>query len=383
MKHLVAIFLSVLLLFSIVACNVAHITEDTSNNINDTSYTYESIIDEPAHANPEHYANFSSYNEIIRTYKAIVKCFNYYTVEEYQNGEYRSTLDFPSDEIEEIYKKIFFSAFYYYKDDYTTAYLDDGRNYFGYALYDINGNGSDELILLNDRLDIIAIFTNFDGTPKLIIDNEPYCRIDSSGKIYTQEIIIKTHDLFPWSDRYYDMKIYTLTETDELALVEEYIADNSYGSDQMFFNVTGDQAIEATKDEFLAKTHGYLYNSDAARITQSSIEFDFVRLFEAITPILPDGYVWQWQKSKYEDSSIVLINHMTDTEVYIGLYFGKWIHITNVTATLDGEKAYFESEILSGRLEFGLDCIWIVITESKCEELPCGAYIYEYYETHK
>ena len=105
MKRLAAIFLSVLLLFSIVACNVAHITEDTSNNINDTSDTYEPIIDEPAHANPEHYANFSSYNEIIRTYKAIVKCFNYYTVEEYQNGEYRSTLDFPSDEIEEIYKK--------------------------------------------------------------------------------------------------------------------------------------------------------------------------------------------------------------------------------------------------------------------------------------
>ena len=380
MKRLTAIILSVLILFSFAACDLSsdkEIDTDISSNV------VSNEIDPPAHANPNHYANFSSYDEIIRTYKAIVKCFNNYTVEEYRNNEYTSAVDFPSEEIEETYKKIFFSAFYHYKDDYATAYLDDGRNYFGYALYDINKNGSDELILLNDHYDIIAIFSNHGEKTQLIICNEPHCRIDINGRIYTQKIIEETHDIFPWSDRYYDMKIYTLSENDELTLAEEYLADTSYGSDQIFFDVTGGKRIEITKAEYIAKTHAYLYNNDAACITQSSVDLNFVRLFEPIKPYLPEVYVWEWHKSKYDDSSIVLISYMTDTEVNIGFYSKKWIHEVNVTATLDGESAYFETEILSGRLEFGLDCIWIIITESKINAFPCVAYIYEYYETHK
>jgi len=380
MKRLAAIILSALTLFSFVACDLSSGTEkDTDISSNVISYE----IDPPTHANPEHVANFSNYDEIIRTYKAIVKCFNNYTVEKYRNNEYTSTVDFPSEEIEETYKKIFFSAFYHYKDDYATAYLDDGRNYFGYALYDINKNGSDELILLNDHYDIIAIFTNHGENTQLIICNEPHCRIDTNGRIYTQKIIEETHDLFPWSDRYYDMKIYTLSESDELTLAEEYLADTSFGSDQVFFDVTDGESIEITQAEYLAKTHGYLYNSEAAIITQSSIKLDFVRLFEPINPYLAEVYCWEWHKDRYDDSSIVLITYMTDSEVNIGFYSGKWIHEVNVTAARNGESAYFESTKLSGRLEFGLDCIWIIITESEINSFPCGAYIYEYYETHK
>ena len=380
MKRLAAIILSTIILFSFAACDISSGTDKETDS---TPSTTDEEIDQPAHANPEHFANFSSYDDIIRTYKAIVKCFDHYTVEEYRNNEYKSLVDFPSEEIEETYKKIFFSAFYHYKDDYATSYLDDGRNYFGYALYDINKNGSDELILLNDHYDIIAIFSNTEGTPRLIVDNEPFCRIDSHGKIYTQERIEGKHELFPWSDRYYDMKIYILSNKDELTLTEEYIADTSFGSDQVFFDVTDGKSSEITKADYLEKTQGFLYNSDAACITQSSINLDFVRLFEPIKPYLPEVYVWEWHKSKYDDSSIVLITYMTDTEVNIGFYSGKWIHEVNVTAALDGESAYFESETLSGRLEFGIDCIWIVINDSKIDAFPCGAYIYEYYETHK
>lgn len=74
---------------------------------------------------------------------------------------------------------------------------------------------------------------------------------------------------------------------------------------------------------------------------------------------------------------------MTDAEAYIGFYSEECIHEANVIATIDGESAYFESEKLCGRLEFGLDCIWIVITKSEINAFPCGAYIYEYYETRK
>lgn len=96
MKRLAAIILSALILFSFAACDLSSRSGTTD------------IDDPPTHANPEHFANFSSYDEIIRTYKAIVNCFSYYTVEQYRNNEYTSTVDFPSEEIEETYKNYFF-----------------------------------------------------------------------------------------------------------------------------------------------------------------------------------------------------------------------------------------------------------------------------------
>lgn len=104
--------------------------------------------------------------------------------------------------------------------------------------------------MLNDHYNIIAIFSNINGTPRLIIDNEPSCRIDSHGRIYTQKIINEKHELFPWYDHYYDLKIYTLTETDEIAVAEEYLADGSWGSDAKFIDITGGENTEITKADF-------------------------------------------------------------------------------------------------------------------------------------
>lgn len=342
-------------------------------------------IDPPAHANPDHFANFSSYDEIIRTYTAIVKCFSYYSVEKYERGEYTSTLDFPSGDIEETYKKVFFSAFYYYEKDYAVEYLEDGRNYFGYALYDINNNGSEELILLNDHYDIIAIFSNASGTPHLIIDSEPYCRIDANGRIVTQKQFRKTNTLFPGYDYYYDFKVYTLSATDEIALTEEYQAANPFYNDGIYYDITNGTSTEISRQDFISKTHGFLYNNDAARITQSSIDLDFVRLFDAIEPQLPEPYVWTWRESKYTSSPLVTVNLMTEKEIYLGFYSSDspWTHVANVTATRCGESAYFESETLSGRIDFGLDCLWVVITKSNSEAFPCGAYIYKYHDVQK
>jgi hypothetical protein len=87
MKRLAAIILSTIILFSFAACDISSGTDKETDS---TPSTTDEEIDQPAHANPEHFANFSSYDDIIRTYKAIVKCFDHYTVEEYRNNEYKS-----------------------------------------------------------------------------------------------------------------------------------------------------------------------------------------------------------------------------------------------------------------------------------------------------
>ena len=397
MKHLAAILLTAIVLFSTTACDfLTNLSQETKNEFSingsesleskantesDQAYTDNTENSE----SDSNVADFSSYEAIIETYKAIVNCFPEYSVEQYKKNECIYTLEFSNEESRVIYERIFFSAFYHYKDDYAVEYLDDGRNYFGYALYDLNKNGSDELILLNDHYDIIAIFTNFDGTPKLIIDNEHYCRIDSEGKIYTQNRVYEENDYYPGLSYYYNIKVHTLTESDELVVTEEYQAMNPGGNYSFFIDVTNGQSVEISRTEFIERAHGCLYNTEVTSVTQSSLNLDFVRLFSPLNPHIPEIYSWMWYESKYIDDTFVIISNTTETTVGIAFYSNPapWTYIAGVTATRSGEKAYFESETLSGRLEFGLDCIWIVITESKSNVFPCGAYIYQYYETLK
>lgn len=371
MKRLAAAFLLLALIFTVAACDLSSRSGTTD------------IDDPPTHANPEHFANFSSYDEIIRTYKAIVNCFSYYTVEQYRNKEYTSTVDFPSKETEETYKKLFFSAFYHYKDDYADKYLVDGRNYFGYAIYDINGNGSDELILLNDHYAIIAIFTNRGGKPQLVIDNQPECRIDGEGRICTQEYVNEINEYYPNFDWYYTVKVHELNEHDELVVVEEYQAINPHNDQgySFYVDLTQGEGVEISHKEFIEKTHGCLEPINASIITKRSLDLGFVRLFSSLEPYIPEINTIHWLNSGCE----VYINHLTDESVGIGFLASasQYAGDPYVTATRNGERAYFETERISGYLEFGLDHIWIVITDSQVEAFPCGAYFFTYYVVYK
>ena len=333
MKRLAAIILSALFLFSFAAC-------DLSGNYFDENTPVQCIAD------------FSSYGAIIETFKSMINCFPKYTANQYLKQEHVSTLIFPNEESRAIYDKIFHEAYRYYLVDYTTQYLDDGRNYFGYALYDINKNGSDELILLNDRYEIITIFTNTEGVPRMVIEPREYLSIygiDDEGRIYVSETVLINYEYLS----HYIYTVYDFTESDELVIAEEYTA----------------------KD----------FDSKEGPInTQYSLDLDFVRLFDPIDPHLFYRDCWLWYRDRSSRESIIEIFSITETDVTINFCSGSiWHKINYVKAIREGESAYFESETLSGRLEFGLDCIWIVINKSNIEEIPCGAYIYEYYEYYQ
>ena len=60
------------------------------------------------------------------------------------------------------------------------------REAFGYALQDLNGNGSPELVLMLKDYTVLAVFSMHDGKPKLMDAFWPRskCAIDSSGLLY-------------------------------------------------------------------------------------------------------------------------------------------------------------------------------------------------------
>lgn len=356
MKRLAAIILTALLLFPLAACDFLNDSPEGSEN-SITTEIEESITREIDNNSDENkpvqdVADFSSYEAIIETFKSIVNCLPKYTVEQYLTEEHVSTLTFPNEEALDIYDMIFKESYRYYLGDYITQYLDDGRNYFGYALYDINKNGSDELILMNDRYEIVTIFSNIDGTPHMIVEPRDYLSIDgidNEGRIYTHETVYIDYEYFS----HYIYTVYEFMESDELVVAEEYTA----------------------KDFDSAK---------GPANTQYLLDLDFVRLFSPINPYLFYRDCWLWYRDRSSRESIIEISSITETEVEINFCSDSvWHTIKYMKAARKGESAYFESETFSGRIEFGLDCIWIVINKSNVEEIPCGAYIYEYYEYYK
>ena len=387
MKRFAAILLTASLLFSATSC--AYISDKFSKlyafdkNAESTVYLKhenESSSNTNESKHDSNVADFSSYEAIIETYKSIVSCFPKCKYEQYSNSECVYTLDIPDEETRTTYERLFFSAFDNYRYDYTVEYNQDGRNYFGYAVYDLNGNGSDELILLNDYYDIIAIFTNFRSKPRLIIDNADQCRIDSRGRIYVQSLVLEGDYM------YHKITISTLSDSDELTVVEEYLSKSEFwaGENKLLY-ITNGANIEISTEEYIEKTGGWLNLSQAACATQASIDLDFVRLFDSIKPQISDIYSWSWYENKYITDHFIALCNSTDTTIDIAFY-SDGTALTceaHFTAEITGESIYFDSDKISGRLEFGLDCIWIVISESKIDSFPCGAYIYEYYEIKK
>ena len=402
MKRLAAILLTAILLFSTTSCDYISDklnklysfdnSESTVTTVNkpdksnsDTDETEDSSINDKNESDSA-IADFSSYEAIIDTYRSIVNCFQNYTNEEYMRHEIASTVAFQNSESEEIYTKLFFSAYYHYSFDYVDEYFKDGRNYFGYATYDINGNGSDELILLNDHYAIIAIFTNRGGKPQLIIDNQPECRIDGEGRIYTQECVNEVNEYFPNFDWYYTVKVHELNEHDELVVVEEYQAINPHNDQgySFYVDLTQGEGVEISHEEFVSKTHGCSELSNAPIITKSSVDLKFVRLFSTLKPYIPEINSIHWYQYEGRGRE-VYINHLTEESVGIG-FLSSASQLNGapyVTATRSGERAYFEDESICGYLEFGLDGVWLVISESQVDAFPCGAYHFTKYVIYK
>jgi hypothetical protein len=143
---------------------------------------------------------------------------------------------------------------------------------FGYAIQDLNGNGSPELIL-HINYTVLAIFSMVNDKPMLLDDFGPrhYCAIDSSGMIYTHT----SGGATTWS-----YAIYKLSEDDsQLLLVEEY-GENGNFSGEGYYQKKDGEYTELDKkglDDSL-KTLFYDFSISPTEMTKNS-SLSFVALF--------------------------------------------------------------------------------------------------------
>ncbi len=350
-KFLCLLLIFTLLLSALIACDTTQndINTTTKNTVESTENMIEksSTNDIPekqpsAEISPST-NDVLNYDDIITMYKQIVNLYPSYTEEKMLSNQCDGMDAIHDEETKELYKKLFISGYRFYLKEYAYKYHADGRNYFGYTITDLNKNGSEELILLTDLYDIIAVFSMEESQPKLLLDNYErnyYIRIDEQGRFYTQH--------FESSDRY--TQIYSLNECDNLVLNEKNL------------------------------TYEWMYGNSAGIITKTYAKLNFTRLFGELHLYLPDIYTWVWSSDQfYTNENTLSISNLSDRTVSISLYdtfSSLYHHKVSVEATLNGNIATFDTEEISGRLEFGLDSIWLIIDESNILGVPCGAFIY-------
>ena len=100
-------------------------------------------------------ADFSSYAAIRETYKAISTCVEDFNISKWAQGEYDNLFSFPNDISFEYYNQLLYTAHY------------NGHS-MGYDEIDLNGDGQDELVLMNEDYSINAIFTQKNGVPVML-----------------------------------------------------------------------------------------------------------------------------------------------------------------------------------------------------------------------
>ena len=266
------------------------------------------------------------------------------------------------------------SGYRFYLEKYAYKYQEDGRNYFGYTITDLNKNGSEELILLTDLYDIIAVFSMEENQPKLLLDNYErnyHCRIDEQGRFYTEHI--ESYNLYT--------QIYSLNEYDNLVLDEKYLCVHyKYLDHEECYDITNGEEIRISKSEWTDLTHGRIYGYSAGIITKTHAKLNFTRLLGELNLYLPNIYTWEWSSFQfYTNENTLFISNLSDRAVSIALYdtfYPTYHHKVSVKATLYGNIATFDTEDFSGRLEFGLDSVWLIIDESNVSGVPCGTFLY-------
>ena len=186
MKKIVAVLMCLIVLLSFSSCLKFH----TSNAPESAP---ESVPESEAPTHVE-----TDYGDVIALYRKVIDACSIYDYDKENSDSFYAEKYGITDPQE----KKFFGAFLYeaYKHhagkDKKDCFSPIYKLTWGYAQKDLNADGADELILLNEDYTVIAIFSYADGKPTVIgglNESYPYqrptlenCWIDGDGYIYNR-----------------------------------------------------------------------------------------------------------------------------------------------------------------------------------------------------
>ena len=275
MKHAIAFLLCLIVILSFSSCLNSH------TSIDPESETPSSSDETPIHVETD-------YGDVIALYRKVIDACSIYDKEN-SDSFYAEKYG-----ITDPQEKKFFGAFRYEaykhhagngaKDCFSPIY----KLTWGYAKKDLNGDGADELILLNEDYTVIAIFSYVDGKPTVIgglNESFPYqrpllenCWIDGDGYIYTTGPRAFEHK----------SKYRVAQGGASLELIADYwlVKRMEYEPEVRvvtdYYMLMGDEEIEITESEYKAldDQHGkYLGQYAGKDVTTEYVGLTFIPLF--------------------------------------------------------------------------------------------------------
>ncbi len=268
MKKLIAILLCFATLLSIASCAEGNPPYPPSIPDNDAEMP----------TTPDHV--LGEYEKIIDLYKKVINiCPNYMNAEE-GDAIYAAQLGITDESEKELFYKLLTSAHLFYpgrgREDKALPYH---KRSCGYAVKDLNGDGSDELILLIDYI-VVAIFSLVDGAPVLLGNYIPRgsCWIDGNGWL---------HENRSGGASYFCNSVYKIAaDGATLEPIVEYGADGDEWVDGVivtkYYQLADGEKKTMTETEYLALNEQYGQYLDAlggAEETKKVLQLLFTSLF--------------------------------------------------------------------------------------------------------
>jgi len=331
-------------------------------------------------------ADFSSYAAIRETYTAISARSDDFNLSAWGMGEYDELFAFQKDIDFEYYIRL--------------LYIASAGSPMGYDEIDLNGDGQDELILLNEDYNIKAIFTQKKGIPVLIdlfttavcwLDDQGFIHVDSSNYGYTE----------------LEYSLYEFTKDGEYNLVYSILAAES----GRYLTKNG-KTEQISFEESLT-----LYYDDYCRYAEPFEPYEQTRNVSSLryTPLIgPEadpvmsGVAKSWHKyAKLEkttgkdfarSNTYITFEEGTGTPSVMNLQYQFTYSypdpdrdhylLDDTTESFlaipvrESNGAFvFDEAGIRGRVEFGYEYLWIIIEESTDSRFPAGSHCYEVYNS--
>lgn len=332
-------------------------------------------------------ADFSDYAAIRNTYKEIVSCIETFNSSYWKAGKYDNLFAFPNDVSYEYYNRLLYAAYH-------------GNDYAGYDEIDLNGDGQDELVLMNEDYRIKAIFTQKNGVPVLLdafVFSYETCWLDDKGLIHVDH---EDAEELKYS-------LYEFTKSGDYNLIYSVIAD-SYGrylkKDGKIEPITYEASMELYYDNYCRYSEPFEPNEQTRNV--SSLIY---------TPITePAGDLAEatdktWRKyadldkttgNEYGAYSNNYVTFEISNDMQIDMNFKYALtslypdpdrdhylldetteSFLKITVHAENGAYVFSEHGLKGRLEFGHQYLWIIIEESADQRFPVGNHCYGEYST--
>lgn len=334
-------------------------------------------------------ADFSTYDSVLDMYKKIVEFYPEYNELEWTQGTYDTAYTFRDSGNYEIYNTVFYRGI---ANKPTKAYFGqeyalDGNNAYGYAKKDLNGDGIEELVLLTDKYEVFAVFTMKNGKAKLLNCVTDPC-IDQDGKF---RMSVSTGGIVSRDGEYY---LYEINDGELKCVSGVGFKVNIYLEKEGWYKTDGktQTSISAEEGNALYESYGKLtefYTAEEYNKAFSGLEF--IPLFEKTTAVKTHREAFY--RNANSSGCRLTVNDFDADSVEFEFYYTYSKHdIETLTlldsyettfstkARFDGSVYTFEHEGTKGYLDFGVNCVWLVIIEGADERILNKPYLFDYYK---